>query len=79
MLGSPEVLADFVARYGITFTILGDLPFPLVTKHYGIRYWSEYRLLDRNGNLVGESPALFDVHEIEELLAGLEQEARRKA
>ena len=72
--GTATDVDAFVAHFGITFTILRDRS-PWVTKHYGIRYWSQFWLLDKLGNRVGDSPTLFSTSRVEELLAELETSA----
>ena len=70
-LGSSNHIEAFVAHFGITFTILRDLPVPRATRYYGIRYWSEFWLLDEQGDRVGDRRYLFSVSRVEQLLAEL--------
>lgn len=62
---------SFVNRYGLTFTNLWDNT-NRVYGHYGSPYTSRYWLLDRNGNRVGASVALFSASRIEQALDELE-------
>ena len=73
-LGTPTDVDAFVAHFGITFTTLRDRS-PWATKHYGITYWSQFWLLDKLGNRVGDGPTLFSTSRVEELLAELEASA----
>ena len=58
--GTATDVDAFVAHFGITFTILRDRS-PWVTKHYGIRYWSQFWLLDKLGNArTDQEPAAED-------------------
>ena len=79
------MIANFVATNGITFPILRDRA-PWAIGHYGFRFWSEFRLLDKQGDRVRfrlvdergnpvDSPAFFDAGLIERLLAALEASA----
>ena len=63
-----------MAHFGFTFTILRDRS-PWVTRHYGIRHWSQFWLLDELGNRVGDGPTLFSTSRVDELLAELEASA----
>ena len=72
--GTSSHVEFFVEHFGITFTVLRDRS-PWVTNHYGIRYWSEFWLLDELGNRIGDSPLLFNTDRVEELLAELEASA----
>ena len=72
--GTSTDVNAFVAHFGITFTILWDRS-PWVRNHYGIRYWSQFWLLDELGNRVGDGPTLFSTSRVEELFAELETSA----
>ena len=41
-----------MATHGFTFPILRDNQAWATTGHYGVRSWSEFRLLDEQGNRV---------------------------
>lgn len=74
---------DFVAIHGLTFPILRDNQPGATARHYGVRYWSEFRVLrkqgdrvtfrlvDREGNPVAFIP-FFDAGLIERLLTAVE-------
>lgn len=61
-----------MVEHSITFPTLLDHPDLPVTSHYRIDYWSQYRLLDHNGNRIGSRPTLFTTHTAEHLLAQLQ-------
>ena len=63
-----------MSHFGITFTNLRDRS-PWATKHYGIKYWSQFWLLDELGNRIGDEPAPFSTSRAEERLAELEAAA----
>jgi len=69
-VGTATDVRAFMAHFGITFTNLRDR-YPWVTRHYGIRSWSQFWLLDQLGNRVGDRPTPFSTSRAEELLAGL--------
>ena len=69
--GASTDVKAFMSHFGITFTNLQDRS-PWATRHYGIEYWSQFWLLDRLGNRIGNEPALFSTSRVEDLLAELE-------
>ena len=62
-------MEDFLSEHGVTFTVLVDLPGLDVTAHYDIGYWSEFWLLDRYGNRIGNQPILFTTQAAEQMLS----------
>lgn len=71
-VGSPEDRDEFVETHRLTFTSLVDWNFGPTASHYGIRVWSSFWLLDKNGARIGDRPESFNVTRIERLLADLE-------
>ena len=81
----PTAIANFVATHGLTFPILRDDQPWATTGHYGVRSWSEFRLLrkegdrvrfrilDREGNPVTPEYSYFDPDLIDRLLKALER------
>ena len=49
---TPSSIESFVATHGFTFPILRDNQAFATTGHYGVRSWSEFRLLDKQGERV---------------------------
>lgn len=66
---SRDELDDFLNIHDITFETLVDTPELAVTSHYGIEFWSQFRMLDTNGNRVGDRPAFFDPDSARQMLA----------
>ena len=66
---SGDELDDFLDIHGITFETLVDTPELAVTSHYGIEFWSQFRMLDTDGNRVGNQPAFFDPATARRMLA----------
>lgn len=70
-VGNLDVVSDFIAEHGITFTMLwSESHQPTSYYHAGTR-WSSFWLLDRNGNRV-VSGLYENAEQIEELLERLE-------
>ena len=65
---SSDRLNDFLITHSITFTTLVDTTDLDVTSHYGIGFWSQFWMLDRHGNRIGDQPLSFDRPVAEQLL-----------
>ena len=63
-----EYAERFVAQTGTTFTMLWDPTFDS-WNHYGIRNNSDFQVLDRSGDRLGDRFNGLDTDRIEELLA----------
>ena len=69
--GRADAAEPFVTRYGLTFVNLWDGT-NAAYRHYGSPYTSEFWLLDRNGDRVGDRAVSFSNSRAQRMLSTLE-------